>query len=364
MTADTVGGVWAYALDLARALAAMGIEITLATLGREPTVRQRRDAETIPSMDIRSSSFRLEWMPDPWDDVQESGEWLLEIEDAVGPDLVHLNGFCHGSLSWSAPVLMVAHSCVLSWWESVRREPLPSEWARYRHEARRGLHAANRVVAPTRSMAASIERLYDIDSVAVIPNGRHDAVGYSPAPVKQPLVLAAGRLWDEAKNLAALDRACGNLEWPVYLAGPLHGPFESAFNPQYAVALGALSPLELALWMRQAAIYAHPAKYEPFGLSVLEAALCGCALVLGDIPSLRENWEDAALFVPPTDESALRSTLELLIAAPALRTELGMKAMVRAAGFTAERMAAGYLTAYAQLLDTPRPTGTRLARRV
>ncbi len=32
-----------------------------------------------------------------------------------------------------------------------------------------------------------------------------------------------------------------------------------------------------------------PARYEPFGLSVLEAALSGCALVLGDIPSLRES---------------------------------------------------------------------------
>ena len=34
-----------------------------------------------------------------------------------------------------------------------------------------------------------------------------------------------------------------------------------------------------------------PARYEPFGLSILEAALSGCALVLGDLPSLRELWD-------------------------------------------------------------------------
>jgi hypothetical protein len=44
-----------------------------------------------------------------------------------------------------------------------------------------------------------------------------------------------------------------------------------------------------------------PARYEPFGLSVLEAALSGCALVPGDIASLRGNWDGVAEFVCPDD---------------------------------------------------------------
>jgi glycogen(starch) synthase len=47
-----------------------------------------------------------------------------------------------------------------------------------------------------------------------------------------------------------------------------------------------------------------PARYEPFGLSVLEAALSGCALVLGDIASLREVWGGAACYVRPGDSRA------------------------------------------------------------
>ena len=70
--------------------------------------------------------------------------------------------------------------------------------------------------------------------------------------------------------------------------------------------LGKLSESELARHYARAAIYCLPARYEPFGLSVLEAALSGCALVLGDIPSLRENWTGAAEFAPPDDASAFR----------------------------------------------------------
>ncbi|HYO60185.1 MAG TPA: glycosyltransferase family 1 protein, partial [Archangium sp.] len=33
MTADTVGGVWTYALELCRALAGDGVQVELATLG-------------------------------------------------------------------------------------------------------------------------------------------------------------------------------------------------------------------------------------------------------------------------------------------------------------------------------------------
>jgi glycogen synthase len=60
-------------------------------------------------------------------------------------------------------------------------------------------------------------------------------------------------------------------------------------------------------WYARASIYALPARYEPFGLSALEAALSGCALILGDIPSLREVWLEAAPYVSPDDESAPKS---------------------------------------------------------
>ncbi len=90
-----------------------------------------------------------------------------------------------------------------------------------------------------------------------------------------------------------------------------------------AVFLGELSPAALAKKLAQAAIYAAPARYEPFGLGILEAALAGCALVLSDLPSLRENWSGAALFLPPGDQAAWREVLNGLARDEAQRADLG-----------------------------------------
>jgi glycosyltransferase involved in cell wall biosynthesis len=106
----------------------------------------------------------------------------------------------------------------------------------------------------------------------------------------------------------------------------------------------------------RAAVYALPARYEPFGQSVLEAALAGCALVLGDIPSLRELWDGVALFVSPDDPAALRAALESLIRDPSLRDTLAMDARRRALACSPERMARGYLRVYGRVLSAARAT--------
>jgi glycosyltransferase involved in cell wall biosynthesis len=69
--------------------------------------------------------------------------------------------------------------------------------------------------------------------------------------------------------------------------------------------------------------------------------------VLGDIPSLRELWDDAAEFVPPDDHQALQRALSALIASPERRTEFAARALARAQQFSSERMADAYVTAYA-----------------
>jgi glycosyltransferase involved in cell wall biosynthesis len=115
--------------------------------------------------------------------------------------------------------------------------------------------------------------------------------------------------------------------------------------------LGTLSRRELATWHGRAAIYALPARYEPFGLSVLEAALCGCALVLGDIDSMRELWDGAALFARPGDTAGLRATLARLIEDRQERERLAERARERALGLDLTRTGRAYLTLYEGLLQ-------------
>ena len=340
LTTDCVGGVWPYATDLAIALAARGLRVHLASMGAPLQAHQREMLEGCERIELHESGFALEWMPDPWREVDEAGEWLLALEARLRPDLVHLNQFAFGALPFRAPKLVVGHSCVLSWWRAVHGGDAPAEWETYRQRVRAGLQGADLVAAPTAAMLASLTENYGVCGL-VLPNGR-DPAGFRPA-ARQPFVFAAGRVWGEAENLSAVRGGAPHLEWAVHVAGSDEAGVVGVRS------LGVLSTRDVARQMAQASIYALPARYEPFGLSALEAGLAGCALVLGDIASLREVWGDAAAYVPPDDHEALRATLHRLIADPEERERLAGAARLRALAFSPEAMADAWQSACARL---------------
>lgn len=348
MTTDTVGGVWIYALELARSLGERGVRVVLAAMGAEPSSSQRAAAAAIETVRLESRPYKLEWMQDAWDDVRDSGEWLLDLEAAFKPDIVHLNGYAHGALPWSAPVLMVGHSCVWSWFHAVRGEAPPAQWTRYRTEVSRGLKAADAVTAPTSAMLSELERHYGaFRSAGVVYNARRtDALRRLP---REDFVLIAGRLWDEAKNVSTLDAAARSIDWPVFAAGAVKNPDGGEIRFDALRLLGVLSSSDLGQWMGRASIYVLPARYEPFGLTALEAAHAGCALVLGDIPTLREIWRGAAVFVPPNDTEAIARTVNSLSKDPERLNEMAARASRRAKEFTLRRMVESYLAIYARL---------------
>jgi glycogen synthase len=353
MTADAVGGVWEYALELGRGLAEVGTEIVLAVMGPPPSDDQRAAARAAGNIDLVVGPYALEWMENPWRDVTAAGDWLLDLQEHRGCDLVHLNGYAHGALPFTAPKIVVGHSCVLSWWQAVKKEAAPPSWDRYQRAVATGLAGADRVVAPTAAMLEALALHYgDLASAEVIPNGR-DPAGYQPGD-KEPFVLSAGRLWDEAKNAASLARVARTLPWPVKIAGasaPIGaGAGFAAAEDTSAQLLGRLPSQALAALYGQAAIYALPARYEPFGLTVLEAALSECALVLGDIPSLRETWDGVAVFVDPDDDSALEEALLTLMNQPELTAILAVRARERALRYGAVQMVRRYLALYESLV--------------
>ena len=92
-----------------------------------------------------------------------------------------------------------------------------------------------------------------------------------------------------------------------------------------------------------------PARYEPFGLAVLEAAAAGCPLVLSDIPTFRELWDGAATFVAANDDRAFAEVADTIVGDGGLRLALGEAARERAARYTPMAMAAGMAAIYASL---------------
>jgi glycogen synthase len=345
MTADAVGGVWTYALDLARALAVREVQVTLATMGPRPTPEQLAETQAIPGLRVEIGDFALEWQLDgarpPWDDLYAAGVWLLRLESEVAPDVVHLNGYTHGALPFTAPKVLVGHSCLMSWREATGGAIPPLHLASYSRVVRAGLCAADCIVAPTRAMLAALEKHYgSLPHAAVIANGC-DAAAF-PHPAKQPIVATGGRIWDLAKNVAAVRAIAPALPWPLEVAGA-------------AERTAAPTPhTEILALLSRASIFALPARYEPFGLLPLEAAWSECALVLGDIASLREVWADAAVYVDPGDPAALRAALESLIDDPARLCACARAARRRAELYTAAAMAQRYSALYRSLGESRR----------
>ncbi len=348
MTTDTVGGVWNYCLRLAEALADHEVHIALATMGPAMSGDQRQEVRRLPHVRLYESTFKLEWMQDPWADVDRAGRWLLDLEGRLKPDLVHLNGYAHAALPWSSPVLVVGHSCVCSWFEAVRgTEPTP-EWNEYRRRVRLGLEHADLVTAPTAAALETLARHYgSFRSAGPIYNGCEPVE--SATPKTEEVVFCVGRLWDPAKNIATLDRAAKDIHLPVSAAGATRGPDEQNIELKNIRSLGYLDQARLRSWYRRAAVFVLPSLYEPFGLAALEAGLAGCPLVLGEIASMREVWGEAAVFVPARDDRALAREVNRLIEHAPLRQEYGRRALQKASTYTLARMAEQYYQLYGNL---------------
>lgn len=349
MTADTSGGVWTYALELARALATTQTQIALATFGDPLTEEQKANASAIGNLTVYESNYLPEWMDKDGDDIAKAGEWLLELKEEVQPDLVHLNGMVHASLPWGKPVVAVVHSCVLSWWRAVRQEDAPKAWSKYKELVKTGLQSADMVITTTQALMHEATETYGpFKKSGVVYNGRKQQ--HFKFGKKEPFVFSMGSIWDEGKNIATLAHISADLNWPVYIAGEnKHPETGQTVNPENVHFLGKLTDYEIAEWLSRASIFALPARYEPFGLSILEAAMSGCALVTGKTESLAEIWGNAAKYTDPNNADEIRDTIKTLIEDEFCRNIMACRAVKRSHGYTAEQMAQDYIYLYSQL---------------
>ncbi len=205
MTTDTVGGVWVYSLELCKALAQYDVQVHLVALGGWPSPAQQVQAEKIPNVTFYKSDFKLEWMKDPWEDVERSRKWINCIYQTVKPDVVHFNNYAHVEEEWAAPALTVFHSCVQTWWQAVKGIKAPHEWDHYSEIVQESLQASDIVIAPTKAILARAQDAHSFTSeTKVIPNGRR-LPSEATAP-KEEFILCMGRMWDEAKNLPLLSK--------------------------------------------------------------------------------------------------------------------------------------------------------------
>jgi glycosyltransferase involved in cell wall biosynthesis len=345
MTADAVGGVWQYALRLSRSLQAYDVEVHLATMGPSPDEQQRAEAAAISNLKLYECSYKLEWMTDPWEEIEQASMWLLYLEQEIRPDVVHLNNYVFGELPWDCPVIVVAHSCVLSWWQSVKDTEAPAAWQTYRQRVSKGLQSADQVVAVSQYMADQLQTYYGpLENIQVIHNGLEN--DYLPGE-KKPEAFCMGRVWDEGKNIQIFRQAGVGSDWPLYLAGD--GGEQMFSNITGLHYLGKLDAEQVYNHLRRVSVYISPARYEPFGLAVLEAAAHGCALLLSDIPAYREIWGEAAHYFDPLNPDSLQNARKALESSPEMIAEMGEKAYQRSLKYGQKVSCAAYMQLYVKL---------------
>jgi len=361
VTTDTLSGVWTYTQELVTGLVNCGVHVTLVSFGDIPLPLQNSWMDTLPRLDYRPTAFRLDWMEEGEKDFKESTAYLVSLVKELKPDLLHLNQLCYGSLPVQTPRVVVGHGDLISWWKAVHgREPKESRWLRwYRNLVSQGLSAANVVVAPSVWMLDTIHSCYGRPrSDAVIYNGRNP-IWFNPYVSKNDSVLAVGRLLDAGKQVSLLTQHAHplpicivNSDQPTSVPlAPISADVKVDADEVRVSLKGAQTETQLRTLYSRAAIFVATSRYEPFGLTALEAALSRCAIIANDIPSFREIWGNAAVYFQANDADSLADVIRRLHDQRDLCRGYAARAYQRAREcFTAKRMIDDYLKLYQRTL--------------
>ncbi|ODN70112.1 glycosyltransferase family 4 protein [Methylobrevis pamukkalensis] len=333
-------------MTLAEMLRDRGGSIVFAGFGPRPTAGQRAEAERIGTLHWLDGG--LDWLVADEAELDAVGPVLDDLADREAVDVLHLNLPSQAArLKTARPVVVVTHSCVPTWWATVREGPLPEAWIWQMRRNAEGFARADAIIAPSNSHAELTEACYGPQpKLTVVPNGVRSV---PRGDLKEDFVFGAARWWDEGKNLQVIDRAAARLKWETRLAGETAGPHGGQVTIEHARGLGPLPHTEVLDLAQRAAIAVSPSIYEPFGLVALECARACTPLVLADIPTYRELWGGAALFFAPHDASELARVIGRLIGDPALREEMGACANARSRSFSLQAQADAMAAVHARI---------------
>ncbi|HUK47194.1 MAG TPA: glycosyltransferase family 4 protein [Terriglobales bacterium] len=363
MTTDTLNSnLWAYTRELVTGLIGRGMRVTLVSFGEIPLPEQTAWMEPLRGLEYRPTAFRLDWMHEGQQDFAESSSYLRALLDELRPHVLHANHVCYGALAFSGPRVVVAHGDLITWWQSVHgREPKDSAWLRwYRHTTTEGLSQASAVVAASNWMLDALHAGYPAAMNGTVINHGRNPVHFNPYVTKSDSVLAIGRLLDPAAQVHLLaERPHAVPVCVVDAKQPDHAAetqvcadvkFEN--GSQGVVMRGPRSESQLRLLYSRASMYVSPSRYEPSGMTILEAALSRCALILNDIPAMREIWGPAAVYFRTNDADGLCDAVRILNNDPVIRRSFANRAFNRAREcYNANRMTDSYVQLYRDLAN-------------
>jgi glycogen synthase len=362
MTSDTLNSsLWTYTRELVLGLTSRGLRVTLVSFGEIPLPEQTSWMESLRDFDYHPTAFRLDWMQEGQQDFADASSYLCCLLNELKPDLFHSNHLCYGALPVPVPRIVVAHGDLITWWKAVHgREPKDSSWLRwYRHTTAEGLSQANGVVAASNWMIDAVSAAYLASMKGTVISHGRNPLHFNPYVTKDDSALAIGRMLDPAAQVNLLAERSHPV--PVCLVDAkqsdhsaetrVHAEVKFDSGSEGMVIRGPQSESQLRLLYSRASMYVSASRYEPGGMTILEAALSRCALILNDIPMLREIWGPAAVYFRANDGDSLSEALRILNSDSALRRSFANRAFNRARDcYSAHRMTSNYIQLYRGLM--------------
>jgi glycosyltransferase involved in cell wall biosynthesis len=150
-------------------------------------------------------------------------------------------------------------------------------------------------------------------------------------------VLAVSSI-DPRKNLQRLIDSFLELNLENYnlvLVGKTSSHFnvELSVNSKSVIFTGFVSDSELSILYKKCEFFIYPSLYEGFGIPPLEAMKNGCAVVVSEIPSLKEVCSTAVLYIDPYDIDSIKTGILKIINDSVLKDDLKSKGAKRSEYF-------------------------------
>ena len=365
------GGAGVHAKYIATSLAKL-IDVEVRTLEEGPP-------PDLPGLSVRRyrPSLKPLGVPDP--KVAKAFEVLSfnmnMVADPIASEIVHTHTWytnfagAVAKKTYGCKLVATVHSLEpLRPW---KREQLGAGYELSSWMEREGLTACDAVIAVSEEMKKDILKCYDIPaaSVAVIHNGvdpskyhpQEDTGTLAKFGIRSPFVFFVGRLtrqkgvfdlvdaMDHVPKETTLVLATGKPDTPE-IEEELRRVLKKTPNVVWIHQM--LEDPDLVNLYNEAAVFACPSIYEPFGIINLEAMACETPVVATRVGGIKEVVEDGetGLLVPPGDPVSLGKAITRLIEDRALAARMGKAGRKRVLQqFTWDRIAEKTLTLYRSL---------------
>src|SRR5882762_7591463 len=303
-------------------------------------------------------SFNMNMVADPIDsEIVHTHTWYTNFAGALAKRI------------YGAKLVATVHSLEpLRPW---KREQLGAGYDISSWMEREGLLACDAVIAVSRDMKEDIQKAYPIPAskVTVIHNGvdpqkyypRDGSESLAKFSIRKPYIFFVGRL-SRQKGVFDLVAAMDHVPEGTTLVLATGKPD----TPDIEIELRrALKSANDVVWIREmledhdlvnlyneAATFACPSVYEPFGIINLEAMACETPVVATRVGGIKEVVvdEETGLLVPPSDPAKLGRAITRILEDPTTAAKMGKAGRRHVLKlFTWDRIAAKTLELYRSL---------------